>query len=331
MKREATQAAPPAADVPAVASQDTPRRPTTAQVVLGLFICWQLFFLAASNVLSLANTVRDEDYQESLPPDSEAVIRQALPGWLEKKGHVYHLCDFVTKLTERWGELLGQPQSWSLFAPEISKGITFVGMRLRWDDPDDKQEDEEDPVPHPEVFLRSANEPENPRSFFRLGHFRLRKYESYLDVVLKFREKEEVRDGHTVKRRETPEEAVERWRDNIKDKVNKEWDTIPAYFRMRYREFRDAHPDVPPPRQVILVVRRYAVPDPEEFSEAWYEHPLEVPIARCLVSVVKENGGEKLDWGDVEWFNPTKIDKDGKVLAGHYETTGNEDEGDGDD
>lgn len=290
-----------------------PRGPSTAQVLLGLFILWQLFFLFTSNLFSVATTIRDdEDYQKALPPDSIAVMEQSLPGWLEKKGHLHHVSDHLIKITDHWGELLAQVQAWSLFAPEISSENTFVGVELRWEDPDEEEDNKPKAVPHPKEFLRSHNEPENLRKFFRLGKFRLRKYESNLDVVLRILDKE------------TPKEAAERWAERIKKKVNKEWDTIPAYLKMRYEEFRKDHPELQPPKQVILVVRRYKIPKPDKFSETWYEPPHQVPIARCRLSVVEKGNQDEIKWEDVEWFNPTKINAQGEVVEGQFERTGND-------
>jgi hypothetical protein len=305
---------PPAVETRAVPEAPPPAKPGTVSVLLGLFILWQLFFLLASNFLSMATTVRgDTNYQKALPPDAIGVIEQTAPGWLNKEGHLYDFGDLIRKITERWGEFVGQTQSWSLFAPEITTQITFVAVELRWDDPNGKGKGE-DQVPHQPEPLLSDNEPRDPRSYFKAGMFRLRKYEGSLDMVLRIWEDE------------TPKKAAKRWGERIKEKVNKEWDTIPAYLKMRYEEFKKKHPDVPPPRQVVLKVRRYSIPDPAHFSEEWYGKVHVVPLARCRVTVSKENGREQLEWNEVEWFNPTKIDNNGNVLAGHYEKTGSDDD-----
>ena len=51
------------------------------------------------------------------------------------------------------------------------------------------------PMPYQPELLLSDNEPVNPRRFFRLGRFRLRKYESGLDLVLRVKDNETLADA----------------------------------------------------------------------------------------------------------------------------------------
>jgi hypothetical protein len=75
------------------------------------------------------------------------------------------------------------------------------------------------------------------------------------------------------------DDAIERWRTRIKDKVNKEWDTILAYLRYRWRVYSAEHPKRPTPKQVILHARLYSIPKPKQFSTNWYL-PQSMPLAR---------------------------------------------------
>jgi hypothetical protein len=117
---------------------DCRRGPTTAQVFLGLFIVWQLFFLFAANFLTLVNEVRDkqdnESVEQTLAADWKKAIGRLAPGWLEKKGHIHDVLDLLHSVTHRWEELTCQPQYWKLFAPNVGRDVTFVAVEFRWDD-----------------------------------------------------------------------------------------------------------------------------------------------------------------------------------------------------
>jgi hypothetical protein len=306
--------------------------PRTAQVFLGLFVLWQLFFLFSANLLSLVNEVRtdqnEDDTNKVLPRDWKAVINRLLPGWLDQNGHVHDGLEVLKGVTERWQEFTGQPQHWQLFAPTITRDITFVAVELRWD-----EEPHSAPavarrlaplmaqgglgrlalaaaarpphLAHPPELLLSENEPANPRQYFRWGKFRLRKYESDLDLVLR------VWDDETLA------EAADRWRDRIKERVRKYWDNMLAYLRMRCRDFLAEHPGRPMPTQVILKVRRYRIPTPKHFSVGWYRldpNDLErtQPIARWQPGV---DLGK--DYLPVETYVP-QVGKD-KLVPGYFE------------
>jgi hypothetical protein len=131
-------------------------------------------------------------------------------------------------------------------------------------------------TPGERELLLSDNEPRNVEHFSRWGHFRLRKFEGYLDVVL------------APKAKETNEARVERWQDEIDTKVRKEWNTIEMYLQWRLDGYRKQHPQKKTPRQVILLVRRYAVASPQDYEEARkngaplkiWSAPYTVPLAR---------------------------------------------------
>jgi hypothetical protein len=280
------------------------RGPTTAQVFLGLFVLGQLLFLSAANCLSIINELRDdqddEDVQEVMRRDWKKIVNRVAPGWLEKKGHIHDALEVVRSVVIRWEELTNQPQYWKLFAPYISKDVTFVAVEFRWEEVPNSARAvhrplaalggsnplgvltltaaaSQRPMPYQPELLLSENEPANPRQFFRAGRFRLRKYESGLDVVLR------------VKGNESLDRTVDRWRDQIKDKVEKDWDNMLPYLRLRLRDFRACFPERRPPDQVILLVRHYRIPKPEKFSEKWYV-PDTQPLARWQPGAEWVNG-----------------------------------------
>jgi hypothetical protein len=314
MKRKATPPDSPGKPEP-LAPQPSPKtvppsnaRPTTAQVFLGIFILWQMFFLFASNLVGLLGEVRNEtSYQKNFPRDWLGVITKTFPDWLNKEGHVHDALNVVKDLTTRWEQLAGQPQGWSLFAPEVTNQITFVAVELRWDDPQTSKARRDRLAPYPPELLLSENEPKDKTRFFRWGKFRLRKYESYLDTVLRVYKAETPEEKD-----ETLEEAVERWEKRIKKKVADEEDNIQAYLKMRCRQFMSKHADRPWPKQVILIVRRFEIPPPKEFSEDWYKDPRDMPrnqisIARCLIDDHEE-------FGAVQWFRPA-LTRDNKITG----------------
>jgi hypothetical protein len=270
----------------------TPRSPTTAQVLLGLFIVGQLLFLLAANLLGMAENVRPylEEQQPDEPSDSlEECVLQAgrtvaahvAPGWTHREGHLYDALTVLSGLTSRWSQATGQPQDWSLFAPSVYRVTTFVAVQFRWDT------DGESDVPPPQLLL-SDNEPDDLASFFRVGKFRLRRYESNLDLVLS------CRDDKIV------EGQVDAWRERIAGKVRYNWAAMRAYMQWRLRVFQQRNPEAPLPTQVILVVRVYRIPSPEEPAPpTFWARPEERPLARWRPAGEVEDG-----YLPIEMFNP---------------------------
>jgi hypothetical protein len=306
--------------------------PKPARILLGVFILWQLFFLVSSNLLSLLPRAR-EFWQDK--PSAEAVA----PEWLHEKGRLADAERVLTTLTTRWAEVSGQPQNWSLFAPNVTTVIPFVAVEFCWEEeptsarsisrwlapltPGQVLEEailgaavwREDPEvqgierrlnamlasgdvqapppvawrrqPDTAIVLLSANEPKDVRRYVKLGRFRLRRYESNIDVSLASADK-------------NPNAVVDSWRENIEDRVRDHWRLMEAYMRWRLRDWSQEHPGLPEPKQVILWVRIYRVPPPEESPSPWsWQGPEWHPIARWQPGA--EWTPEHLS---VEMFNP---------------------------
>lgn len=254
----------------------TQRGPTNAQVFLGLFILWQLFFLTTANGLKMLDSLR--------PQLKDQVFAERIaPGWANEKGHLHDAAEVLTGLTKRWSEVTGQPQNWSLFSPNVAEYMPFVAVEFRWEDSSGQSL-------HPPLLLLSDNEPTDPRSFFRIGQARLRKYESYLDVVLKTNDK-------------PPDEVADLWRERIEERVRKDWDAMHAYLRWRLRVFQSRYPELPPPRQVLLLVRQYRVPAPDAAPNPWmWETLLDLqpqPLARWQPDMAPPAGSRP-----IEVYNP---------------------------
>ncbi|MFN4261822.1 MAG: hypothetical protein ACK4RK_21280 [Gemmataceae bacterium] len=259
------------------------REPATAQVVLGLFIVWQLIFLIGGNLGGVLDRYR-LDWQE---PHWMAAVA---PRWVAGEEHFHDASEMFNGITRRWGELTGQPQNWSLFAPNVAAVSPFPAVELRWDDDPHSAEGiagRLSPLaaqhpgevaawevaarssPYPSFFLLSDNEPDNLHSYWRVGRFRLRRYEaSGLEVILTSNDRSQA-------------EVADAWRERIENKVRRDGECIKAYLRWRERVYQREHLDRPPPRQLVLWVRQYAIPAPDAAPIPWQWQVLPpYPIAR---------------------------------------------------
>lgn len=214
--------------------------PRLVRLCLGLFIVGQLAFLLAANL-------------EGILP---SLLR--LCGQSEEEGPLPQASETLAPVTDHWAELTGQPQDWSLFAPNAYTDLSFLAVELRWDD-----------GVHPPLLLFSANEPEQLDRYFRIGGQRLRRYESRIDVTLLV-----PVDG-------TVEDAVVSWRDRIARQVRKRWHFMHVYLRWRLAGYRQTHPEIPPPSEVRLVTRSHRLPAPGQTDDRW-RSPNQQPLARWL-------------------------------------------------
>jgi hypothetical protein len=321
---------------------DQSSRPTpmAARVFLGAFILWQLFFLLSSNFVSLLPKAR-EDWAK------QRIVQNVAPDWVEAKGPVAKIEQILTRVTSRWSELTGQPQNWSLFAPNVTDIIPFVAVEFCWeDDPSsvrsmsqllapigaghvidevslgaiawgndffdrEKMENKtqllwtkpsggespKDFLSPPDAVWRhharsawilfSDNEPRDKQRFVKFGHFRMRRYESCIDISPTSADKK-------------PDAVVDVWREDIESRIRDRWPLMQAYMSWQLRRLLKDYPELPEPRQVILWARIYRVPPPEESLAPWtWQGPEWHPVARW------QPGAE---WADkhlpVEMFNP---------------------------
>ncbi len=264
----------------------SPPPPTGPQLLLGVFIIGQLVFLVAINLLDMARDARDE-----MRDRTASAIERVVPGWPQKGGHVHDVTELTYDAVKRWSQVTGQLQGWSLFAPNIGRHCVFPCVVLRWD---------EDPgsasilarhlgplaavgpfdaaallipaahravPPRKPVELRSDNEPKDVHAYFRLGHFRLRRYEGNVTIILRPWEDE------------SEAERKERYRERVKELLRKYGDTVHAYLRWRWEAYRRQHPEAPAAKQVILVLRRFTINDRAKAPSYW-SGPHEEYVAR---------------------------------------------------
>jgi hypothetical protein len=167
---------------PAPAPPASPR-----QVLLGLFILGQIVFLVLANLAALV---------KQLPSRTDVNARRLadkiVPRFAEHDGHGWSWFSEMEANLNRWIQLTGQLQNWSLFAPAVTDESNFPALLLLADDnalPGWTQEF--DPVNGfhvkfdagpPQILLLSEVEPADIHRFFRGGDFRLRYYEGSFAV-----------------------------------------------------------------------------------------------------------------------------------------------------
>ena len=259
-------------------------RPTWPQVALGLFVVWQLVFLAAANVV---------EFFPHRPPGRDELIDfpEPLQGMERPPGLASH----VATVTDRWAEATGQYQVWWLFAPGFPPSAAFPTVELSW--PDERPPEARNPPPMmcamPYIeggneWIRSDFEPTNPRAYFRPpgSGDRYFHYEVRLGLVLLHWDEATARDN------------ADFWRAFRRERVSRQWKSIRAYLRHRLAQFQAEHPDRPPPEYASLHLRLYRTPTPEQPPGA-FDHPVVETLARWRVA---EDG--PTEFLPVEWYDP---------------------------
>jgi len=241
--------------------------PSTRQVLLGLFIAGQIFFLISTNLIGFLKDNRTE-----MGPETRQVVETLAPGWPEEKGHLWHLMDQLAKIDTIWAQTTGQIQTWLLFAPTIGRECVFPAMELRWDDEAGKA------LHKPELLL-SQNEPADPNHFLRIGNFRMRRFEC--NFILTLRPYED----------EAPEKTKERWSGAIRTHVKDYEEIIRGFLSWWLGQAMSQWPSREQPRQAILIFRRYHIND-YGVAPPYWDGPFDVPIARWQSA----KDGPLLDW-----------------------------------
>jgi hypothetical protein len=221
---------------------------------LGLFVVWQLVFLLGLNLCEVTR------HCVAWVPQLELTF----PDLADTESKTRVRLDRAERVWTRWAEFTGQAQNWSLFAPNVWANVPFAAVELRWDE----EPANDRAAPRPPVYLISDNEPVDVSSYFRIGLFRLRRYESSLDI------------GFQKDPDKSDEAMDDKWRQNIFDKVRREPHTIRAYLEWRWRRYHADHPDLETPKQIILHVRTYRIPPPPGPSPWKWAGPEDRPVAR---------------------------------------------------
>lgn len=235
------------------------QRPTVAQVLLGVFISWQLLFLPAANYVAFL--------PHGQPEEGELSDSRSSPDQTGAASAVQQGINLVARITDTWSYLTGQVQAWWLFAPDVPRGATFPIVELRWGDGAKS------------VRLHTTLEPNDPQSYFRppSSFDRLFHYEVRLGLLF----------ANCTE--QTVAEDPEFWRATIEERVRRQWRSIRAYLRWYVQYFARENPGLPPPQQAILLIRTYPIPEPGQPSLAW-PTPLEQPLARCRPDAPRQPG-----------------------------------------
>lgn len=274
------------------------------RVVLGLFIVWQLWFLLLANFVPWAEKAVKEVKQAP-------ALAHFFPKHEDEEEERPAALRTLVRVTDRWSEATAQPQSWGLFAPNVVSTFGIPVVELRWDDDplavtalsrtlaplaaaDEVQaaalwiaaEQARAAPICPPVMLPSDNAPADLRRYFRVGKFRLRRYEGQLDL------------SQVVPEDKTRGQVVDGWRADLEEKIQKHGAAVRAYLQWRRDGYLRAHPELPPPRQVILYMQPYRIPRPGTQPWFWDLFDLQ-PVARWQPGARWEPG-----LLPVEMFNP---------------------------
>src|SRR5262245_22948452 len=176
------------------------------RVLLGLYVVGQLAFLVVGNLSPVAQHF--QEYYKKKP-----VVEAWAPEWPREEGTTYKYVGKSELVTRRYGELVCQPQNWSLFAPTVWGVVPFPAVEFRW----------QDGKPPPPGYRRSDNEPEDVNAFLKVGKFRLRRYEGGFALVGLYLTPEQSLDDVAVS-----------WQTRIRKQVRDEWRAIRAYMQWRW-------------------------------------------------------------------------------------------------
>jgi hypothetical protein len=247
------------------------------QVLLGLFVLWQLAFIVLINLLSMLSRA-----QRRLPEDLAPVADTVAPGWSGKAGHVHDAFNLVYEVASRYAEATGQTQSWALFSPNTNPHCVYPMLELHWDDDAARaagpvtllagtnpldglagaavaQERTKRSAARPPVRLLSEHEPRDLDHYFRLGRMRLRKFETNLTLTLLPYSDEKEQD------------RKKRWRKEIDEFASSEALVVLAFLRWRLTAYQREHPGKGPPRWDGPHEERILRWEPAEFLPRVYQ------------------------------------------------------------
>ncbi|MBY0523650.1 MAG: hypothetical protein K2R98_09625 [Gemmataceae bacterium] len=283
--------------------------PRPAQVFLGLFVVWQLTFMVMANYLQLV-------FPENLVTEDEAadlLAKLPPPGPIEKLTRTAAGC--LQSEAGRYAQVTGQGQSWWLFAA-YPRQSTFPLIELRWSDPaafppvrlHGRFEPENPnayfhaPGPGDRLFHYEANLTliHNPWDTERFNSWSWdpeeeRKHaETQAETHGRHREQftpdrpwyqrcqlAHVGDGWSLFCSPWEEERFrtdrERYQRSYLNRAREKWRPALAYMEWQLEQYRQLHPELPMPAEVILYNRVY--PTPARGTSPWqwpapHDHPV---------------------------------------------------------
>lgn len=240
--------------------------------LLGLFVTVQIYFLFAGNFLPLL--------PHGVPDSDEITDNVTMPGRTFEDNRLQSALDIVGTSTRRYGELTGQMQGWSLFAPLVAHQSTFLVAELHWH--------EKEGEPARKVELVSDFHPENPHHYahWPKSNCRLFNYEFRISQSVWYLTNEGI----------ATEPAF--WQEYVTRRVARQWKSIQAYLQFREQNYLREHPEALPADELKLVVRSYPIVPPGGQTVA-FPQPTDRPLAR-----IRREGTLLKEVLPVEAFDP---------------------------
>jgi len=224
-------------------------RPWRARL-LGAFICLQVVFLPLANFIQFV--------PRPMPPATgELDMHIQREGVATSIAPLQTAIDVVSDAVDRYGEVSGQAQAWSLFAPDYPKQSVFPIVEIFHT---------EDRMPMRSTYA-SHLKPRDPDRYFRWpGQMsRLGGYDYLLAVVFA---------NYTDRSfRERPDE----WRQAVFDRVRQQQRSLEANFRLTWKLHREVSPHSDAPTAMFLYIQIIPSPEPGSDERA---APFVLPLAR---------------------------------------------------
>lgn len=222
-------------------------RPSWRSVLLGLFVLFQAAYLPISNLIQLVP-------RQLSKPSGDLDIRVQRDGTTTDVRPLQSIINNLGTAIDRYGELTGQVQAWSLFAADFPTNSVFPVLQFVRADGS-------------QYSMHSRIMPNDPDHYFRWpgSLSRLNSYDYLLAVVYVHYSDESLR------------ERGDEWRDAVRDRVRRQQRTLEAYFRFSLGTFRQLRPDCPTPREIILNVVVRPSPRPGSLERG---PETELPLAR---------------------------------------------------
>lgn len=200
--------------------------------LVGLFALWQLVWLVAANLIDFVP-------RRPIPGDDPPLDLLQARGQFTQWEPLQRSAEVVGFVLDGWGELTGQKQGWSLFAPGLPPHTLLPAVEFRF----------ADGTRH---LVRSRFEPDDlTRLPLRppLIHDRYFNFECHL-VVPAWYASDELLTHHPEIGSHLPAAVQARHRPLL------------AWMRWQLRRWMDAHPEQGLPTEVIVTVRYIATPRP---------------------------------------------------------------------
>jgi hypothetical protein len=251
------------------ATPATVTRPSWRSVLLGLFVLFQIIYLPLANLTQLVP-------RETPQQRGELDIGVQREGTASRIRPVQQAIDGLGTAIDRYAEVSGQTQAWSLFAPDFAVQSIYLVTSFRCREGGRES-----------LFTLEQDVPADPDRYFRWPRPDSRRiaYEFLLAAVYwRFSE-------------ESLQQRGAEWREAVLDRVRAQQRSLQSYLGWELRRFREAHPDQATPVEIALSVRILPSPKPRESGRV---PALIMPLARWFPDRAAEPG-----FLPIEAFDPS--------------------------